>query len=206
MPDLSKTLYGSGKKSDQKGKPGKKGDGIGKGEQTPDELKQLLESLTNQTEILMKRSQAAVLKAKDLKAKHMDKLAQQYIIQAQQDLDKYKKYESIRLKVQKQWDAVSSASLMQQTTDVMSRTGQMLRNAAANVDPERTAQILEESEEVMDEFDETFDELGGMEDADVDMDLDEDLDSLKAELGLEDSKARPSPASKSKSGQRFRTD
>lgn len=117
--------------------------------------------------------------------------AKNYLIQYKQYQQKVDRSNNIRVKIERQIEAIEEGQIIQQTGDLMGGIRDELRDIAIQASPTKIAEIAEDSEAYVSEIEESAEILGGDLEIDLGIDVNDELNLLETEMLLETSGTMP---------------
>ena len=117
--------------------------------------------------------------------------AKTYLVQYKAYQTKVDRSNNIRLKIERQIQAIEEGMLISQTGDVMGGIRDELEYIATKASPTKVAEIAEDSEAYVAEIEEAADILAGDPEIDLAIDVTEELNQLETEMLLEQGGAMP---------------
>ena len=117
--------------------------------------------------------------------------AKNYLIQYKQYQQKVDRSNNIRVKIERQIEAIEEGQIIQQTGDLMGGIRDELRDIAIQASPTKIAEIAEDSEAYVSEIEESAEILGGDLEIDLGIDVNDELNQLETEMLLETSGTMP---------------
>ncbi|MFX1308172.1 MAG: Snf7 family protein [Promethearchaeota archaeon] len=117
--------------------------------------------------------------------------AKNYLVQYKAYQAKVDRANNIRMKIERQIQAIEEGTLISQTGDVFSGIRDTLEEIATKASPATVAEIAEDSEAYVAEIEEAADILAGDPEIDLAIDVTEELNQLETEMLLEQGGAMP---------------
>ena len=117
--------------------------------------------------------------------------AKSYLVQYKAYQAKVDRSNNIRLKIERQIQAIEEGMLISQTGDVMGGIRDELEYIATKASPTKVAEIAEDSEAYVSEIEEAAEILGGDPEIDLAIDVTDELNQLETEMLLEQGGAMP---------------
>ena len=117
--------------------------------------------------------------------------AKTYLVQYKAYQAKVDRSNNLRLKIERQIQAIEEGMLISQTGDVMGGIRDELEYIATKASPTKVAEIAEDSEAYVAEIEEAADILAGDPEIDLAIDVTEELNQLETEMLLEQGGAMP---------------
>ena len=117
--------------------------------------------------------------------------AKSYLVQYKAYQAKVDRSNNIRLKIERQIQAIEEGMLISQTGDVMGGIRDELEYIATKASPVKVAEIAEDSEAYVSEIEEAADILAGDPEIDLAIDVTDELNQLETEMLLDQGGAMP---------------
>lgn len=117
--------------------------------------------------------------------------AKSYLVQYKAYQAKVDRSNNIRLKIERQIQAIEEGMLISQTGDVMGGIRDELEYIATKASPTKVAEIAEDSEAYVSEIEEAAEILGGDPEIDLAIDVTDELNQLETEMLLDQGGAMP---------------
>ncbi len=117
--------------------------------------------------------------------------AKSYLVQYKSYQAKVDRSNNIRLKIERQIQAIEEGMVISQTGDVMGGIRDELEYIATKASPTKVAEIAEDSEQYVAEIEEAADILGGDPEIDLAIDVTDELNQLETEMLLEQGGTMP---------------
>ncbi len=117
--------------------------------------------------------------------------AKSYLVQYKAYQAKVDRSNNIRLKIERQIQAIEEGMLISQTGDVMGGIRDELEYIATKASPVKVAEIAEDSEAYVSEIEEAAEILGGDPEIDLAIDVTDELNQLETEMLLDQGGAMP---------------
>jgi hypothetical protein len=117
--------------------------------------------------------------------------AKTYLVQYKAYQAKIDRASNIRIKIERQIQAIEEGMLISQTGDVFSGIRDTLEEIATKASPTKVAEIAEDSEAYVAEIEEAADILAGDPEIDLAIDVTEELNQLETEILLDQGGAMP---------------
>ncbi len=117
--------------------------------------------------------------------------AKTYLVQYKSYQAKVDRSNNIRLKIERQIQAIEEGMIISQTGDVMGGIRDELEYIATKASPTKVAEIAEDSEQYVAEIEEAAEILGGDPEIDLAIDVTEELNQLETEMLLEQGGTMP---------------
>ena len=117
--------------------------------------------------------------------------AKTYLVQYKAYQAKVDRSNNIRLKIERQIQAIEEGMLISQTGDVMGGIRDELEYIATKASPVKVAEIAEDSEAYVSEIEEAADILAGDPEIDLAIDVTDELNQLETEILLDQGGAMP---------------
>ncbi len=117
--------------------------------------------------------------------------AKNYLVQYKAYQAKVDRASNIRIKIERQIQAIEEGMLISQTGDVFSGIRDTLEEIATKASPTKVAEIAEDSEAYVAEIEEAADILAGDPEIDLAIDVTEELNQLETEILLDQGGAMP---------------
>jgi hypothetical protein len=117
--------------------------------------------------------------------------AKTYLVQYKAYQQKVDRSNNIRLKIERQIQAIEEGMLISQTGDVFGGIRDTLEEIATKASPAKVAEIAEDSESFVAEIEEAADILAGDPEIDLAIDVTEELNQLETEMLLDQGGAMP---------------
>ncbi|MFW9902167.1 MAG: Snf7 family protein [Candidatus Thorarchaeota archaeon] len=117
--------------------------------------------------------------------------AKSYLVQYKAYQAKVDRSNNIRLKIERQIQAIEEGMLISQTGDVMGGIRDELEYIATKASPVKVAEIAEDSEAYVSEIEEAADILAGDPEIDLAIDVTDELNQLETEILLDQGGAMP---------------
>jgi len=117
--------------------------------------------------------------------------AKSYLVQYKAYQAKVDRSNNIRLKIERQIQAIEEGILISQTGDVMGGIRDELEYIATKASPVKVAEIAEDSEAYVSEIEEAAEILGGDPEIDLAIDVTDELNQLETEILLDQGGAMP---------------
>ncbi|MCK4381379.1 MAG: Snf7 family protein [Candidatus Lokiarchaeota archaeon] len=117
--------------------------------------------------------------------------AKSYLVQYKSYEAKVDRSNNIRLKIERQIQAIEEGTLISQTGDVMGGIRDELEYIATKASPVKVAEIAEDSEAYVSEIEEAAEILGGDPEIDLAIDVTDELNQLETEMLLDQGGTMP---------------
>ncbi len=117
--------------------------------------------------------------------------AKTYLVQYKAYQAKVDRSNNIRLKIERQIQAIEEGMVISQTGDVMGGIRDELEYIATKASPTKVAEIAEDSEQYVAEIEEAAEILGGDPEIDLAIDVTDELNQLETEMLLEQGGTMP---------------
>lgn len=117
--------------------------------------------------------------------------AKSYLVQYKAYQTKVDRSSNIRMKIERQIQAIEEGTLISQTGDVFGGIRDTLEEIATKASPARVAEIAEDSEAYVSEIEEAADILAGDPEIDLAIDVTDELHQLETEMLLDQGGAMP---------------
>ena len=117
--------------------------------------------------------------------------AKSYLVQYKSYQAKVDRSNNIRLKIERQIQAIEEGTLISQTGDVMGGIRDELEYIATKASPTKVAEIAEDSEAYVSEIEEAAEILGGDPEIDLAIDVTDELNQLETEMLLDQGGTMP---------------
>jgi hypothetical protein len=117
--------------------------------------------------------------------------AKSYLVQYKSYQAKVDRSNNIRLKIERQIQAIEEGMVISQTGDVMGGIRDELEYIATKASPTKVAEIAEDSEQYVAEIEEAAEILGGDPEIDLAIDVTDELNQLETEMLLEQGGTMP---------------
>ncbi|MFW9999910.1 MAG: Snf7 family protein [Candidatus Hodarchaeota archaeon] len=147
-------------------------------------LNMMNKNYTKRAEISRKNAKIALKRGEKDRAKN-------YLVQYKAYQAKVDRSNNIRLKIERQIQAIEEGMLISQTGDVMGGIRDELEYIATKASPTKVAEIAEDSEAYVAEIEEAADILAGDPEIDFAIDVTDELNQLETEMLLDQGGAMP---------------
>ncbi len=139
---------------------------------------------TKKAEISRRNAKIALKRGEKERAKN-------YLIQYKQYSMKVDRAANMRIKIERQLDAIQEGKLILDTGETMEGIRDELKDIAMKASPVRIAEISEEADAYVSEIEESAEILGGDLEIDLGIDVSEELNQLETEMLLDQGGAMP---------------
>lgn len=154
-------------------------------------LKTTIHHLNIKNKEFARKSQEARLRAmKALKAGNKD-ISRQMLIRWKKYKMRSEKYFNMVGKLERHMDALDEAKTISDVTGSLEASSSELSKIAANVNPEKTMELVDSAEESIMEIEEAGDLIAGDMEIDLGIDVDEELSRLETELLMSEASGMP---------------
>ncbi len=121
--------------------------------------------------------------------------AKSYLIQYKNYQKKIDRMNNIRTKIENSLHAIEEGQMISQTGDLFGGIRDTLQELSVKANPEKVAEIAEDSEQYIAEIEESAEILGGDLEIDLGISVDDELNQLETEILLDQSGEMPSAPS-----------